>query len=88
MTECYGCGKSIHESALSCPSCGAVSTKKVVKPIQKISPAMTLFFGCFYFLVKGWPISALAALVLALVTFGWSWLILPLFAEKFVNFFD
>lgn len=88
MIKCFGCGKDLHETALSCPSCGAVTAKKVVKPTQEVSPVMTFFFGCIYFLIKGWPVSALVALILAIVTSGISWVILPFFAEKFVNFFD
>ena len=86
MTKCIGCGKEIHETALSCPNCGAV--KEVVKSAKEVSPVMTFFFGCIYFMVKGWYLAALVALILAVVTQGISWLVIPFFAKRFVDFFD
>jgi hypothetical protein len=42
-------------------------------------------FGFFYFAVKGVWTHAVAALVLAIVTFGLSWFIYPLFAQQIVE---
>lgn len=44
-----------------------------------------LLFGCIYFAVKGIWTHAVAALALAFVTFGLSWLIYPLFARQIVE---
>jgi hypothetical protein len=44
-----------------------------------------LLFGCIYFATRGIWTHALAALLLAIVTFGASWLIYPLFARGIVD---
>ena len=46
---------------------------------------MTFLFGCIYLLIKGWYKSAAVALVLAIVTGGLAWLVIPFFAQKFVD---
>ena len=50
------------------------------------SPVLcTLLFGCFYFAVKGVWTHAVAALFLAIVTYGLSWLIYPWFASQIMR---
>jgi len=44
-----------------------------------------LLFGCVYFAAKGIWTHAVAALLLALLTFGLSWLIYPFFARQIVE---
>jgi hypothetical protein len=45
------------------------------------SPGLwVLIFGCFYFLAKGVWVHFLLSAVLAVFTYGVSWLIYPLFA--------
>ena len=44
-----------------------------------------LLFGCFYFAVKGVWTHAVASFVLALLTFGLSWLVYPFFARGAVE---
>lgn len=39
MNFCKGCGKSIHESALSCPHCGAVQGTSSVYTKHTVPPA-------------------------------------------------
>lgn len=45
----------------------------------------SLLFGFFYFAVKGIWTHAVAGLVLALLTFGISWLVYPFFAQQIVE---
>ena len=47
MVFCRACGKEIHESAVSCPFCGAI--QKVDSVAKKILPAflLCLFLGLF-----------------------------------------
>jgi len=54
MVFCRGCGKEIHDSAITCPTCGAVQAttpqQVVFSPTDKrILPAFLLcfFVGCF-----------------------------------------
>jgi hypothetical protein len=44
-----------------------------------------LLFGCIYFAIKGIWTHAVAAFVLALLTFGLSWLVYPFFARGIVE---
>jgi uncharacterized membrane protein len=44
-----------------------------------------LLFGCIYFAVRGIWTHAVAALLLAIFTWGLSWLIYPLFARQIVE---
>ena len=44
-----------------------------------------LLFGCIYFAVKGMWTHAVAAFILAWLTFGLSWLIYPFFARGIVQ---
>jgi hypothetical protein len=45
----------------------------------------TLLFGCFYFAVKGVWTHAIAAFLLALMTYGLSWLVYPFFANRIME---
>lgn len=49
------------------------------------APLWCLLFGCIYFAVKGIWTHAFAALLLAIVTAGLSWLIYPFFATQIVR---
>jgi hypothetical protein len=43
MRFCTGCGKSIHERAVSCPQCGAVTNPAPFKPlVHKASLGMSI----------------------------------------------
>ena len=44
-----------------------------------------LLFGCIYFAVKGIWTHAVAALLLALLTAGFSWLVYPFFTRSIVE---
>lgn len=46
------------------------------------APILVLFFGCFYFAVKGIWTHAVAGLIAALITCGFSWLVYPFFANE------
>ncbi len=58
MVFCRGCGKEIHSSAPTCPSCGAVQIQQPIQPQaqagavsdKRILPAFLL---CFFFGVFG-----------------------------------
>lgn len=41
-----------------------------------------LLFGCFYFMVRGIWTHAVISILLAIITYGISWLIYPFFAKK------
>lgn len=45
----------------------------------------TLFFGCFYFLKHGAWGYALIAFVVAILSYGISWLIFPFFGAKIIK---
>ncbi len=45
----------------------------------------TLFFGCFYFALKGVWTHAVIGAILAIVTYGISWLVYPAFAQGIVR---
>ncbi len=48
MVFCRGCGKEIHESAPTCPACGAPQVAANSSPDKEILPALLL---CFFI---GW----------------------------------
>ena len=54
MVFCRGCGKEIHDSAPTCPSCGAVQIQQQARAAagsdRRILPAILL---CFFFGVFG-----------------------------------
>ena len=54
MVFCRGCGKEIHETAITCPNCGAPQIISTNQSGQTVSGVMTFFFGFFYFFFKGW----------------------------------
>ncbi|WP_415774668.1 hypothetical protein [Paraburkholderia sp. J11-2] len=83
VVYCRGCGREIHESALACPQCGAPQIPQ--KKTRDVSALWTFVFGFFYFLAKGWIKSAVVALILAACTFGVTWLVIPFFAQRFVD---
>lgn len=39
MVYCRGCGKEIHESAVTCPSCGAVQSTRTAAAVSVPAPA-------------------------------------------------
>lgn len=48
MVFCRGCGKEIHSSAMSCPSCGAIQRSATVGNRSRITAALLAFFlGAF-----------------------------------------
>ena len=51
----------------------------------KRSAIYTLLFGFMYFVVRGVWTHAIAALVLAILTLGLSWLVYPLFAKRIMR---
>jgi hypothetical protein len=80
LTQCSTCGCLISPRAKTCPQCG-----EGLVSAREVSGVWTFFFGCFYFLAKGWVKAALAAFVIALFTAGLSWFVIPFFAQKFVD---
>lgn len=71
MVFCRGCGKEIHESAVSCPQCGAVQTA-VLGPAtdKRILPAFLL---CFFFGLLGihrFYVGKVGTGILQIVTLG------------------
>ncbi|MFC0019515.1 hypothetical protein [Roseibacillus persicicus] len=45
----------------------------------------TLLFGCFYLAYKGAWMAAIFAVIVAIFTFGISWLLLPIFAADILK---
>lgn len=82
LIKCHECTHEVSTEASACPRCGA---KVRTESGREVSALWTLLLGCIYLAYKKWYISALAALVLAVITGGISWLIVPLFAKKFVD---
>jgi hypothetical protein len=100
LINCTDCDKEISENALSCINCGApvprrsfssLSNAKYRNPHTGIvdsigSPALgSLFFGCFYFLIRKMYYHAVISLVLAVITGGLSWFVFPFFAAGIVD---
>ena len=70
MVHCRGCGKEVHETAVTCPNCGAPQIPETSSPDKKILPALLLCW-CF-----GWAgahrfyVGKVGTGVLMLCTFG------------------
>jgi len=93
IVACPECSKEISDKAQSCPNCGAPQEKKqnletVENSAHDVSFAWTLLFGAFYLWYKGWFKSGLVAIVIAFVSGGFGWLIVPFFAKQLVNYFE
>lgn len=71
MVFCRGCGKEIHESAVSCPHCGAVQAAVAGAASDKrILPAFLL---CFFFGLLGihrFYVGKVGTGILQIVTLG------------------
>jgi TM2 domain-containing membrane protein YozV len=74
MVFCRGCGKEIHDSAPSCPSCGAVQIQQQRQTVsasdKRILPAFLL---CFFFGVFGahrFYVGKIGSAVAQLLTIG------------------
>ncbi|SNX74376.1 TM2 domain-containing protein [Cereibacter ovatus] len=65
MKYCIGCGKELHESAKSCPACGAVDKSKHDKIVMALVCFFLGFIGVHRFIV-GKPGTA----ILMILTFG------------------
>ncbi len=49
MIFCHGCGKELHETAISCPHCGAqqrITAQKKLRS-QSVATLLAAFLGCF-----------------------------------------
>jgi hypothetical protein len=83
---CPTCSHTVSRRAKSCPSCGdPLAARGITKSHRKVSALWTLLLGFIYFLAEGWVKSAIAALVVSLLTGGIGWLIIPLCAQSFVD---
>ena len=83
MVYCKGCGKEIHESARSCPHCGAVQRSGAQGKSKVVAGVLALFlgglgihrfylgqwWGLFYLLLCWTFVPAIIALVEAIVFF-------------------
>lgn len=63
----------------------AVIATRPQKKKRKVDWLLTLLFSWIYFLVKGWAKAAVVALLLSVLTGGLAWLIIPFFAQSFVD---
>ena len=88
MVYCRGCGQEIHESAPTCPKCGAIqeATKApitnrtlVIAYIVAAIVPFAGFAGAIYLFVKGKVIHALALIVIAIVMMSFWAAFLPAF---------
>ena len=97
LINCNECGKQISDKAAVCPQCGAPVQSHKIKPelavtfrdphtgpIKRIDQAglWTFLLGPIYFLANGVWTHALLSTIAALITYGLSWLIYPLFAKS------
>ncbi|HTD03517.1 TM2 domain-containing protein [Undibacterium sp.] len=72
MVYCRGCGKEIHETAISCPQCGAPQRPGISGPVseKRILPAAILCFFLGFLGVHRFYVGKIGTGVLQLVTFG------------------
>ncbi len=79
MVFCRGCGKEIHDSAPTCPTCGAVQTTTGIQPQQqvvfsvtdrRILPAFLLCFFLGYLGVHRFYAGKIGTGIAQLLTFG------------------
>lgn len=71
MVFCRGCGKEIHESAISCPQCGAQQGKSSAGKSKVTAGVLALLLGGigihkFYLGAWGWGI--------VYILFVWTWI--------------
>jgi TM2 domain-containing membrane protein YozV len=69
MVFCRACGKEIHESALMCPSCGAIQPK-VSASEKRILPAALLCFFLGVFGIHRFYVGKIGTGILQLLTLG------------------
>lgn len=73
MVFCRGCGKEIHESAITCPSCGApqnVRTALVSATDKRILPAFLLCFFLGFLGVHRFYVGKIGSGIAQLLTVG------------------
>ena len=86
LLPCPSCGRQVSIRAKVCPGCGdPLGARGATKSGREVSIPLTFLFGCIYFMCKGWFKAAIGALVLVILTAGFAWLVIPIFAEKFVD---
>ena len=71
MIYCRGCGKEVHSTAVSCPSCGAVQEQNVpAQTTKRILPAFLLCFFLGSLGVHRFYVGKVGTGILQLVTLG------------------
>jgi predicted RNA-binding Zn-ribbon protein involved in translation (DUF1610 family) len=78
MVFCRGCGKEIHETAVSCPNCGAPQSSVTESSEKRILPAFLLCFFLGWAGVHRFYVGKIGTGLLMLFTggvFGILWLI-------------
>ena len=73
MVFCRGCGKEIHESAITCPNCGApqnVRTALVSPTDKRILPAFLLCFFLGFLGVHRFYVGKIGSGIAQLLTVG------------------
>ena len=90
MVFCRGCGKEIHESAVSCPQCGALQKVKESGSSKRILPTMLLCWLLGVFGVHRFYVGKIGTGILQLLTFGGLciWTIIDLVVIITGNFTD
>jgi TM2 domain-containing membrane protein YozV len=68
MVFCRGCGKEIHESAVSCPQCGAMQT--IPTTDKRLLPAFLLCFFVGYLGIHRFYVGKIGTGVAQLLTAG------------------
>ncbi len=71
MIYCRGCGKEVHSTAVSCPSCGAVQEQNApAQTTKRILPAFLLCFFLGSLGVHRFYVGKVGTGILQLVTLG------------------
>jgi hypothetical protein len=72
MVHCRGCGKEIHETALTCPQCGAPqgTSLTVITSEKRILPAAILCFFLGFLGVHRFYVGKIGTGILQLLTLG------------------
>lgn len=85
INSCYECGKNIPKDTLVCSFCGAPQGLYDLE-YEDASILLTLLFGPFYLLYKGWVSIALIYTGIGVITSGIGFFIMPFYIKDLIKY--